>query len=682
MKGCVCAMAYTKEQRNNDIIENFEVYADYSIEFKKDVDGKDCLILTDDKTGLQAGFSEENLIYLATEDYCDTVVKNMGKVSKDINSLYARNNAKCEPIMTARIDEPIKLDDLTSMKLNLNGSHTFSYDLLSEDFKPLPDRIKETLTREILTENINIEKEPVRIKSVGDDGKPLTPEQEAKEIENVLGKIEPFNKNDIEEQKEAAEFLYPTKENSGFDVNKNELDVTQFLTTAYADTDFDLVAEKFNHKKQGFSDLPEISPDIKVFSNTDRDVFVLANADASASKYGLHGIGDKIQSQFEKDYTQYAILSNKQNKTDEDLQVLASNKFAKAINEKDPPMSTFEKYVADYVKDNIDIRKINDVDAVKFTDIHRSIAVAKVDFYDYSLDEVVNSVNKYSKLFPDVDDKVIIMENEDGTQFEYKSAKTVKTGKDDLYRNTDTISFIDKNDDTFATMYITRSGNPTMTVNTNNNELLKEHFSDLKTLRNAIFKDMQGQSLDFPDDVTINEVGKEIFITDKEAQMVHYIDSDTMNKSHISYKNKNNAPAQEYVESQFYSITSLGDYGKLARMTTGVNAVEIKPFEINDSVASIPVFKEIVGKDLKEHALQDKADLKKSKMTVNIVLDDKDNYNSRLRLRDGISVNANLLPDYKEEISSVEYSTQGLRREMKKELQYEKAKDSKDEADK
>ena len=675
-------MAYTKEQRNNDIIENFEVYADYSIEFKKDVDGKDCLILTDDKTGLQAGFSEENLIYLATEDYCDTVVKNMGKVSKDINSLYARNNAKCEPIMTARIDEPIKLDDLTSMKLNLNGSHTFSYDLLSEDFKPLPDRIKETLTREILTENINIEKEPVRIKSVGDDGKPLTPEQEAKEIENVLGKIEPFNKNDIEEQKEAAEFLYPTKENSGFDVNKNELDVTQFLTTAYADTDFDLVAEKFNHKKQGFSDLPEISPDIKVFSNTDRDVFVLANADASASKYGLHGIGDKIQSQFEKDYTQYAILSNKQNKTDEDLQVLASNKFAKAINEKDPAMSTFEKYVADYVKDNIDIRKINDVDAVKFTDIHRSIAVAKVDFYDYSLDEVVNSVNKYSKLFPDVDDKVIIMENEDGTQFEYKSAKTVKTGKDDLYRNTDTISFIDKNDDTFATMYITRSGNPTMTVNTNNNELLKEHFSDLKTLRNAIFKDMQGQSLDFPDDVTINEVGKEIFITDKEAQMVHYIDSDTMNKSHISYKNKNNAPAQEYVESQFYSITSLGDYGKLARMTTGVNAVEIKPFEINDSVASIPVFKEIVGKDLKEHALQDKADLKKSKMTVNIVLDDKDNYNSRLRLRDGISVNANLLPDYKEEISSVEYSTQGLRREMKKELQYEKAKDSKDEADK
>ena len=675
-------MAYTKEQRNNDIIENFETYADYSIEFKKDVDGKDCLILTDDKTGLQAGFSEENLIYLATEDYCDTVVKNMGKVSKDINSLYARNNAKCEPIMTARIDEPIRLDDLTSMKLNLNGSHTFSYDLLSEDFKPLPDRIKETLTREILTENINIEKEPIKIKSAGDDGKPLTPEQEAKEIENVLGKIEPFNKNDIEEQKEAAEFLYPTKENSGFDVNKNELDVTQFLTTAYADTDFDLVAEKFNHKKQGFSDLPEISPDIKVFSNTDRDVFVLANADASASKYGLHGIGDKIQSQFEKDYTQYAILSNKQNKTDEDLQVLASNKFAKAINEKDPAMSTFEKYVADYVKDNIDIRKINDVDAVKFTDIHRSIAVAKVDFYDYSLDEVVNSVNKYSKLFPDVDDKVIIMENEDGTQFEYKSAKTVKTGKDDLYRNTDTISFIDKNDDTFATMYITRSGNPTMTVNTNNNELLKEHFSDLKTLRNAIFKDMQGQSLDFPDDVTINEVGKEIFITDKEAQMVHYIDSDTMNKSHISYKNKNNAPAQEYVDSQFYSITSLEDYGKLARMTTGVNAVEIKPFEINDSVASIPVFKEIVGKDLKEHALQDKAELKKSKMTVNVVLDDKDNYNSRLRLRDGISVNANLLPDYKEEISSVEYSTQGLRREMKKELQYEKAKDSKDEADK
>ena len=682
MKGCVCAMAYTKEQRNNDIIENFETYADYSIEFKKDVDGKDCLILTDDKTGLQAGFSEENLIYLATEDYCDTVVKNMGKVSKDINSLYARNNAKCEPIMTARIDEPIRLDDLTSMKLNLNGSHTFSYDLLSEDFKPLPDRIKETLTREILTENINIEKEPIKIKSAGDDGKPLTPEQEAKEIENVLGKIEPFNKNDIEEQKEAAEFLYPTKENSGFDVNKNELDVTQFLTTAYADTDFDLVAEKFNHKKQGFSDLPEISPDIKVFSNTDRDVFVLANADASASKYGLHGIGDKIQSQFEKDYTQYAILSNKQNKTDEDLQVLASNKFAKAINEKDPAMSTFEKYVADYVKDNIDIRKINDVDAVKFTDIHRSIAVAKVDFYDYSLDEVVNSVNKYSKLFPDVDDKVIIMENEDGTQFEYKSAKTVKTGKDDLYRNTDTISFIDKNDDTFATMYITRSGNPTMTVNTNNNELLKEHFSDLKTLRNAIFKDMQGQSLDFPDDVTINEVGKEIFITDKEAQMVHYIDSDTMNKSHISYKNKNNAPAQEYVDSQFYSITSLEDYGKLARMTTGVNAVEIKPFEINDSVASIPVFKEIVGKDLKEHALQDKAELKKSKMTVNVVLDDKDNYNSRLRLRDGISVNANSLPDYKEEISSVEYSTQGLRREMKKELQYEKAKDSKDEADK
>ena len=682
MKGCVCAMAYTKEQRNNDIIENFETYADYSIEFKKDVDGKDCLILTDDKTGLQAGFSEENLIYLATEDYCDTVVKNMGKVSKDINSLYARNNAKCEPIMTARIDEPIRLDDLTSMKLNLNGSHTFSYDLLSEDFKPLPDRIKETLTREILTENINIEKEPIKIKSAGDDGKPLTPEQEAKEIENVLGKIEPFNKNDIEEQKEAAEFLYPTKENSGFDVNKNELDVTQFLTTAYADTDFDLVAEKFNHKKQGFSDLPEISPDIKVFSNTDRDVFVLANADASASKYGLHGIGDKIQSQFEKDYTQYAILSNKQNKTDEDLQVLASNKFAKAINEKDPAMSTFEKYVADYVKDNIDIRKINDVDAVKFTDIHRSIAVAKVDFYDYSLDEVVNSVNKYSKLFPDVDDKVIIMENEDGTQFEYKSAKTVKTGKDDLYRNTDTISFIDKNDDTFATMYITRSGNPTMTVNTNNNELLKEHFSDLKTLRNAIFKDMQGQSLDFPDDVTINEVGKEIFITDKEAQMVHYIDSDTMNKSHISYKNMNNAPAQEYVDSQFYSITSLEDYGKLARMTTGVNAVEIKPFEINDSVASIPVFKEIVGKDLKEHALQDKAELKKSKMTVNVVLDDKDNYNSRLRLRDGISVNANLLPDYKEEISSVEYSTQGLRREMKKELQYEKAKDSKDEADK
>ena len=675
-------MAYTKEQRNNDIIENFETYADYSIEFKKDVDGKDCLILTDDKTGLQAGFSEENLIYLATEDYCDTVVKNMGKVSKDINSLYARNNAKCEPIMTARIDEPIRLDDLTSMKLNLNGSHTFSYDLLSEDFKPLPDRIKETLTREILTENINIEKEPIKIKSAGDDGKPLTPEQEAKEIENVLGKIEPFNKNDIEEQKEAAEFLYPTKENSGFDVNKNELDVTQFLTTAYADTDFDLVAEKFNHKKQGFSDLPEISPDIKVFSNTDRDVFVLANADASASKYGLHGIGDKIQSQFEKDYTQYAILSNKQNKTDEDLQVLASNKFAKAINEKDPAMSTFEKYVADYVKDNIDIRKINDVDAVKFTDIHRSIAVAKVDFYDYSLDEVVNSVNKYSKLFPDVDDKVIIMENEDGTQFEYKSAKTVKTGKDDLYRNTDTISFIDKNNDTFATMYITRSGNPTMTVNTNNNELLKEHFSDLNTLRNAIFKDMQGQSLDFPDDVTINEVGKEIFITDKEAQMVHYIDSDTMNKSHISYKNKNNAPAQEYVESQFYSITSLEDYGKLARMTTGVNAVEIKPFEINDSVASIPVFKEIVGKDLKEHALQDKAELKKSKMTVNVVLDDKDNYNSRLRLRDGISVNANLLPDYKEEISSVEYSTQGLRREMKKELQYEKAKDSKDEADK
>ena len=44
-------MAYTKEQRNNDIIENFETYADYSIEFKKDVDGKDCLILTDDKTG-------------------------------------------------------------------------------------------------------------------------------------------------------------------------------------------------------------------------------------------------------------------------------------------------------------------------------------------------------------------------------------------------------------------------------------------------------------------------------------------------------------------------------------------------------------------------------------------------------------------------------------------------------
>ena len=682
MKGCVCAMAYTKEQRNNDIIENFETYADYSIEFKKDVDGKDCLILTDDKTGLQAGFSEENLIYLATEDYCDTVVKNMGKVSKDINSLYARNNAKCEPIMTARIDEPIRLDDLTSMKLNLNGSHTFSYDLLSEDFKPLPDRIKETLTREILTENINIEKEPVKIKSVGDDGKPLTPEQEAKEIENVLGKIEPFNKNDIEEQKEAAEFLYPTKENSGFDVNKNELDVTQFLTTAYADTDFDMVAEKFNHKKQGFSDLPEISPDIKVFSNTDRDVFVLANADASASKYGLHGIGDKIQSQFEKDYTQYAILSNKQNKTDEDLQALVDNKVAKAINGKDPAMSTFEKYVADYVKDNIDIRKINDVDAVKFTDIHRSIAVAKVDFYDYSLDEVVNSVNKYSKLFPDVDDKVIIMENEDGTQFEYKSAKTVKTGKDDLYRNTDTISFIDKNDDTFATMYITRSGNPTMTVNTNNNELLNEHFSSLKTLRNAIFKDMQGQSLDFPDDVTINEVGKEIFITDKEAQMVHYIDSDTMKKSHISYKNKNNAPAQEYVESQFYSITNLEDYGKLARMTTGVNAVEIKPFEINDSVASIPVFKEIVGKDLKEHALQDKADLKKSKMTVNVVLDDKDNYNSRLRLRDGISVNANLLPDYKDEISSVEYSTQGLRREMKKELQYEKAKDSKDEADK
>lgn len=691
-------MAYDRKQLEEDILENLNKYSDRGI---KAVFNEKNTIITIEDTGMTAYLSNTDKASLWDEEITDRMISNMDKIHKEIERFYEYNvgrgaNMKCLPSDSENM----------SLKINIDGNRELSYDLFEENLTVLNERQKMGIMRDELNavrKEESFERTARRITRNAEE-KGISEEDVKGQIYELMKKFEIVDKAKTEIKSE--EEVDWDKIGDTHDI-KNPSDISEVPVKEEVKKAYTEILQKFsdNSMKKELKDImikndnfskessvmatklfDKLEEDLKPLSGTyigtititeDIDRFTLQNIADNGIKLGIATLSEDLSKSFSNDMREYLALIQKNDKTNADIDMLDSNKISRMITRnplEEGKTSIFQAYSEDFLKNNLSIEKIENGEIAKYTGGLDNRAVAIVPLKDNrDFEMTFNLLNDTMKKLPDdVTEKTVraVMDNNTAYEYTSRNSRNVKEG---IYTNTDSITAIE--DESFATMYITRNGNPTRTFNTNDNEFMKITVKPLTKLRDEFEKDMRENSGKIvPDDIIIiqDKQNNATVIHDVPNNAIHCINNETLDKLSVKYDgSRKNQSAQKYLNTYLEgNIRGLDDAINIALACDGKTSVVLKPSD-TDNLEKNPVMNKVMKNDIYKSLITGS-----NTTTINIVLNEK-NGQDMVRINDGNIVqhtNPEALSDvkYAENIGKLEKMIDKITESTKEYVEKEK----------
>lgn len=649
-------MAYDRKQLEEDILENLNKYSDRGI---KAVFNEKNTIITIEDTGMTAYLSNTDKASLWDEEIADRMISNMDKIHKEIERFYEYNvgrgaNMKCVPSDSENI----------SLKINIDGDRELSYDLFEENLTVLNERQKMGIMRDELNavrKEESFERTVRRITRNAEE-KGISEEDVKGQIYELMKKFEIVDKAKTEVKSD--EEVDWDKVGDTHDVD-NPSDVSEVPVKTEVKEAYTKILQKFsdNSMKKELKDImikndnfskessvtatklyDKLEEDLKPLSGTyigtiaiteDIDRFTLQNITDNGMKLGIATLSEDLSKSFSNDMREYLALIQKNDKTNADIDMLDSNKISRMITRnplEEGKTSIFQAYSEDFLKNNLSIEKIENGEIAKYTGGRDDRAVAIVPLKDNTDFEMTfNLLNNTMKKLPDdVTEKTVRAVMDNNTAYEYTSRNSRNT-KEGVYTNTDSITAIE--DESFATMYVTRNGNPTRTFNTNDNEFMKITVKPLTKLRDEFEKDIRENSGKIvPDDIIIiqDKQNNATVIHDVPNEAIHCINNETLDKLSVKYDgSRKNQAAQKYLDTYLEgNIRGLDDAINIALACDGKTSVVLKPSD-TENLEKNPIMEKVMKNDVYKSLITGS-----NTTTINIVLNEK-NGQDMVRINDG-----------------------------------------------
>lgn len=649
-------MAYDKKQLEEDILENLNKYSDRGI---KAVFGEKNTVITIEDTGMTAYLSNTDKASLWDEEITDRMISNMDKIHKEIERFYEYNvgrgaNMKCLPSDSENM----------SLKINIDGNRELSYDLFEENLTVLNERQKMGIMRDELNavrKEESFERTARRITRNAEE-KGISEEDVKGQIYELMKKFEIVDKAKTEIKSD--EEVDWDKVGDTHDI-KNPSDISEVPVKEEVKKEYTKILQKFsdNSMKKELKDImikndnfskessvtatklyDKLEEDLKPLSGTyigtiaiteDIDRFTLQNITDNGMKLGIATLSEDLSKSFSNDMREYLALIQKNDKTNADIDMLDSNKISRMITRnplEEGKTSIFQAYSEDFLKNNLSIEKIENGEIAKYTGGRDDRAVAIVPLKDNTdFDMTFNLLNNTMKKLPDdVTEKTVRAVMDNNTAYEYTSRNSRNT-KEGVYTNTDSITAIE--DDSFATMYVTRNGNPTRTFNTNDNEFMKITVKPLTKLRDEFEKDIRENSGKIvPDDIIIiqDKQNNATVIHDVPNEAIHCINNETLDKLSVKYDgSRKNQAAQKYLDTYLEgNIRGLDDAINIALACDGKTSVVLKPSD-TENLEKNPIMEKVMKNDVYKSLITGS-----NTTTINIVLNEK-NGQDMVRINDG-----------------------------------------------
>jgi hypothetical protein len=649
-------MAYDRKQLEEDILENLNKYSDRGI---KAVFGEKNTVITIEDTGMTAYLSNTDKASLWDEEITDRMISNMDKIHKEIERFYEYNvgrgaNMKCVPLDSENM----------SLKINIDGERELSYDLFEENLTVLNERQKMGIMRDELNaakKEKSFERTVRRITRNAEE-KGMNEEDIKEQIYELMKKFEIVDKAKTEIKSD--EEVDWDKVGDMHDV-ENPSDISEVPVKTEVKEAYTKIIQKFsdNSMKKELKDImvkndnfskessltatklyDKLEEDLEPLSGTyigtititeDIDRFTLQNITDNGMKLGIATLSEDLSKSFSNDMREYLALIQKNDKTNADIDMLDSNKISRMITRnplEEGKTSIFQAYAEDFLKNNLSIEKIENGEIAKYTGGRDDRAVAIVPLKDNTDFEMTfNLLNDTMKKLPDdVTEKTVRAVMDNNTAYEYTS-RTSRNAKEGVYTNTDSITAIE--DESFATMYVTRNGNPTRTFNTNDNEFMKVTVKPLTKLRDEFEKDIRENSGKIiPDDIIIiqDRQNNATVIHDVPNEAIHCINNETLDKLSVKYDgSRKNQVAQKYLDTILEgNIRGLDDAINIALACDGKTSVVLKPSN-TENLEKNPVMEKVMKNDIYKSLITGS-----NTTTINIVLNEK-NGQDMVRINDG-----------------------------------------------
>ena len=649
-------MAYDRKQLEEDILENLNKYSDRGI---KAIFGEKNTVITIEDTGMTAYLSNTDKASLWDEEITDRMISNMDKIHKEIERFYEYNvgrgaNMKCVPSDSENM----------SLKININGERELSYDLFEENLTVLNERQKMGIMRDELNaakKEKSFERTVRRITRNAEE-KGMNEEDVKEQIYELMKKFEIVDKAKTEIKSD--EEVDWDKVGDMHDV-ENPSDISEVPVKSEVKEEYTKILQKFSDtsmkkelkdimvKNDNFSKessvtatklYDKLEEDLEPLSGTyigtititeDIDRFTLQNITDNGMKLGIATLSEDLSKSFSNDMREYLALIQKNDKTNADIDMLDSNKISRMITRnplEEGKTSIFQAYAEDFLKNNLSIEKIENGEIAKYTGGRDDRAVAIVPLKDNTDFEMTfNLLNDTMKKLPDdVTEKTVRAVMDNNTAYEYTS-RTSRNAKEGVYSNTDSITAIE--DESFATMYVTRNGNPTRTFNTNDNEFMKVTVKPLTKLRDEFEKDIRENSGKIvPDDIIIiqDRQNNATVIHDVPNEAIHCINNETLDKLSVKYDgSRKNQVAQKYLDTILEgNIRGLDDAINIALACDGKTSVVLKPSD-TENLEKNPVMEKVMKNDIYKSLITGS-----NTTTINIVLNEK-NGQDMVRMNDG-----------------------------------------------
>ena len=649
-------MAYDRKQLEEDILENLNKYSDRGI---KAVFGEKNTVITIEDTGMAAYLSNTDKASLWDEEITDRMISNMDKIHKEIERFYEYNvgrgaNMKCVPSDSENM----------SLKINIDGERELSYDLFEENLTVLNERQKMGIMRDELNaakKEKSFERTVRRITRNAEE-KGMNEEDVKEQIYELMKKFEIVDKAKTEIKSD--EEVDWDKVGDMHDV-ENPSDISEVPVKSEVKEEYTKILQKFSDtsmkkelkdimvKNDNFSKessvtatklYDKLEEDLEPLSGTyigtititeDIDRFTLQNITDNGMKLGIATLSEDLSKSFSNDMREYLALIQKNDKTNADIDMLDSNKISRMITRnplEEGKTSIFQAYAEDFLKNNLSIEKIENGEIAKYTGGRDDRAVAIVPLKDNTDFEMTfNLLNDTMKKLPDdVTEKTVRAVMDNNTAYEYTS-RTSRNAKEGVYSNTNSITAIE--DESFATMYVTRNGNPTRTFNTNDNEFMKVTVKPLTKLRDEFEKDIRENSGKIvPDDIIIiqDRQNNATVIHDVPNEAIHCINNETLDKLSVKYDgSRKNQVAQKYLDTILEgNIRGLDDAINIALACDGKTSVVLKPSN-TENLEKNPVMEKVMKNDIYKSLITGS-----NTTTINIVLNEK-NGQDMVRMNDG-----------------------------------------------
>lgn len=665
-------MAYDKKTLEEDIIANLSKYDnEITVTFEE----KNTIIELQN-TGMTAYLSDTDKASLWNEEICDRMVSNMYKINNEIEKFYSLNVGR-EPVIKYLPENSENM----SLKISLDGKREFSYDLLSENIEVLNERQKMAIMRDEINEARKEESLERTVRRISRNAKEKgASEEDVKtQIYEVFKKYEAVEKARVDSRTEAEINWDDIGDNH--DVENPE-DISKAPIEKEIKQEYTKVLQKFldkslnNELKDVMSNDKSTTKESKIigvtlYDNLEKDLepltgtyrgtiiitndidrLTLQNITDNGIRLGIETLSEDLSKSFSNDVREYLSLSQKMDKTQEDIEILNANKITRLLSENDlqkEKNSIFQVYSEDFLKNNLTIEKLDNGEVAKYTGGREDRVVAIVPLKESeNFNITFNLLNDTMKKLPeDVTTRSVRAIMDDGTAYEY-SSRSSKNAEKDTYRNTDSITALDG--ESFNTLYITRNGNPTATFNTNDNKLMRGTAKPLGMLRDEFQKTLPERTDKIiPNEITVvnDKSNNATIVHDIPNDSIHCINNATFDKLSIKYDGaRKNQEAQAYLEQVLNNeVTSLDDAINVALSCDGKNSVILKPSDTNNLENNI-IMQKFLANDAYKSVIKGGNDT-----TIGIVVDEK-TPDSIIRIKDGEIVQHT----NQEALSNIEYT--------------------------